>query len=376
MGKESARDAWETLTHIPKREEIQIERQYNLDLLRALATVAMIICHAVFRLGAHRPGYHDEFLYFLGDTILGEYLAVAHAFMFAMGVCILYTRKGTPRDLIRRGIRLYLLGYVLNFCRYGIYALADGLITGEFVDDTLFAFISQDILQFAGLALVATGVFRKLKLRESHIFVIGLLLSAIAAPLPFVTTGYFVLDTLIGHFITTVGDTSCFPFCNWYLFVAAGMLFGAILRRTEDLDRFYRKLLTVCACVSAVYIAATFVFGDFFLSKEHLYYAASPLEAAGLLSIDLCFLSMFHFLLKRVPVSRLGVWIEMSMNMTPIYFIHWCILGFIESIFCYLLEMVFSYWLIYAIGVMLIIVSFFLARLWRGRRDKKRTAKR
>ncbi len=107
-----------------------------------------------------------------------------------------------------------------------------------------------------------------------------------------------------------------------------------------------------------------------------MYYAASPLEAAGLLSIDLGFLSMFHFLLKRVPVSRLGVWIEMSLNMTPIYFIHWCILGFIESIFCYLLEMVFPYSLIYAIGAMLIIVSFFLARLWRGRRDKKRTAKR
>ena len=86
--------------------EIQSAREKNLELLKALAVVAMIFCHAVIRLGIHHPGYEEEFLFFLGDVILGDYLGVAHAFMFAMGVGMVYSRKNAPADLMRRGLRL------------------------------------------------------------------------------------------------------------------------------------------------------------------------------------------------------------------------------------------------------------------------------
>ncbi len=56
--------------------------------------------------------------------------------------------------------------------------------------------------------------------------------------------------------------------------------------------------------------------------------------------------------------------IEMSRNITLIYFIHWIILGFIEFTFCYLHGLVFSYTMIYAIGACLLAVSFYLARLY------------
>lgn len=355
------------------REELQTARQYNLDLLKAVAIVAMVFCHAVIRLSINRPGYEGEFLYFLGHTVLGEYLAVAHAFMFAMGVCVQYTRRNQPKDLIRRGVWIYLLGYVLNFFRYGIYTLGDGIISGTFREGTLYSLFSPDILQFAGLALIATGVFRKLKLRETWIFLIALALNAISAPLPFVDTGSYFPNLLLGHFITTTYETSCFAFCNWYLFMAAGLLFGAILRRTENLDRLYRRLLLISGGVAAAYLAATFLFGVHFLSREHYYYAVSIPEAAGLLSIDLCLLSAFHFLLKKVDRSKRSLFLEMSENMTPIYVIHWCILGMIDSLCCYLFELVFSWPVIYGIGFALLVASFFLARLWRRRKRTRGT---
>ena len=59
-------------------------REYNVDLLKTFATICMIICHVVYMLGVHKEGYHDSFWYFFADAILGSYLAVAHAFMFAM----------------------------------------------------------------------------------------------------------------------------------------------------------------------------------------------------------------------------------------------------------------------------------------------------
>ena len=349
-------------------------RQYNLDLLKAVSIIAMIFCHPVIRLGIHHAGYENEFAFFFGDVVLGDYLGVAHAFMFAMGVGMVYSRKNTPADLMRRGLRLYLLGYALNFCRYGVYALAYGIISGVFEPETLEALFGPDILQFAGLALLFTGVFKRLKLREWHMLAVGAALSVIGTAVPFISTGSFAGNWLLGHLIYTTWEASCFVFCNWYVFVAAGLLFGAILRKTEDRDRLYRLLMLVSSCVMAVYLAATIRFGVLFLCPDRVYYALSPLEAAGLLSIDLTLLSAFYFLQKRIPASKLRVFLEMSRNLTPIYLIHWCILGFIDSIFCYLLEITFSWPVIYGIGAVLIVLSAWLAKRWAERKQAAKTA--
>ena len=352
---------------------LQPARQNNLELLKALAIISMIFCHPVIRLGIHCAGYESTGWFFFGDMVLGDYLAVAHALMFAMGVGMTYTRRGAPADLMRRGVKLYLLGYALNFCRYGVYALADGIISGVFYPETLEALFGPDILQFAGLALFATGVFKNLRLREGHILAVGLVLSMVGAVAPSIDVGNYAGNWLLGHFVVTTWEASCFAFFNWYVFVAAGLGFGTILHRAGDPDRLYRKLLAVSGCVMAVYLAATFAFGPLFLTRDRFYYAVSTPEAAGLLSIDLFLLSAFHFLLKRVDASKFRVALEMSRNVTPIYLIHWCILGFIDSIFCYLLGFVFPWPAIYGVGLALLVASFFLARLWRrGSRRKPR----
>ena len=235
--------------------------------------------------------------------------------------------------------------------------------------ETLEALFGPDILQFAGLALLFTGVLKWLKLREWHMLAAGVALSVIGTAVPFIDTGSFVGNWLLGHFVYTTWEASCFVFFNWYIFVAAGLLFGAILRRTEDRNRLYKRLMIVSGCVMAVYLAASFRFGAMFLCRDRVYYALSPLEAAGLLSIDLFLLSVFYFLLKRVPGSKLRVFLEMSRNLTPIYLIHWCILGFIDSIFCYLLEITFSWPVIYGIGAALIVLSAWLAKRWANRKN-------
>ncbi len=106
------------------KTENQTGRQVELDLLKALAIVSMILCHCVIRMGLHQPGNEQDVCCWIGNYFFGIYMAAAHAFMFAMGVGIVYSRKSSPADLICRGIRLYVLGVVLNFFRYGIYALA------------------------------------------------------------------------------------------------------------------------------------------------------------------------------------------------------------------------------------------------------------
>ena len=114
--------------------------------------------------------------------------------------------------------------------------------------------------------------------------------------------------------------------------------------------------------VAAIYIAATWVKGVYFLTRGGEYYDASPLEAAGLLSIDFFFLSVFHFVLEVVDVSKFRIPIEMSKNINAIYCIHWCIIGATQFVCCKLLNIVFDYPFIYTYAIVLVVVSFLLAR--------------
>ena len=91
------------------REKVNTGRQYNLDLLKTLAIVAMIICHTVTILSGARTDYESEFGYWFADVFLGSYLAVAHAFMFCMGVGFVYSRNKEPKVLLVRGIKIYIM---------------------------------------------------------------------------------------------------------------------------------------------------------------------------------------------------------------------------------------------------------------------------
>ena len=344
------------------------QRQYNLDLLKAFVISFMPLCHIVQMFGMYRPDCANEVLYTFATRILGGYLVAAHGFMFAMGVGMAYSGKNSPGEQIHRGINLFLLAYVLNFFRYGMYFLSEGLITGSFSIRAVGALFGGDILQFAGLAFVATGIFQKLKLKETEILSIALILSLIGTMAAGVDTQNFVLNLLIGLFVFTPDHASTFCFCNWYLYVAAGIIFGKILKAMPDKDTFYKKLLIVSGVISAAYIALSCKFGMMFLCKTRGFYDASPLEAFGLLSIDFFFLSAFYFLLKKVDASKFRHAIEMSKNINTIYCIHWCILGPLEFFLCYLLklEIVSNYVVMYTFGIVLVVVSFLLARHYKS----------
>jgi len=356
-----------------KKEEVNTSRQYNLDLLKALAIVAMILCHSVLMLGVHHEGYENEFLYWFGDVLLGDYVAVAHAFMFAMGVGFIFTKANAAADYMKRGIKIFLLGYALNFFRYGVYALIDGVISGEFDSHTLEALFGPDILQFAGIAMMLTGILKKLRLNEIYILFVSVVMSIAGSFIVLIDTGNYIGNLLLGQIITTTHDTSCFALLNWYIFVAFGMVFGVIIRRVENTDVFYKRLLVISGIISIVYIVLTIKFGVLFLTKKNFYYAVSTAEAIGLLCTDLFLLSVFYFFIKRFGTAKFSAGIEMSKNLTVIYFIQWCVIGFVDSIFGYVLEYSFPYYVIYPFGVALIVASFYLARLYSIRRNKKQS---
>lgn len=74
---------------------------------------------------------------------------------------------------------------------------------------------------------MATGLFKRLRLKEVHILLIGILLSALGRPLAFICQGSPAADYFLGHFLVTTEENFCFAFFNWYVFTAFGMWFGA-----------------------------------------------------------------------------------------------------------------------------------------------------
>lgn len=362
---EKAQNSAEEKSVFPVEAASIPERRYELDLLKVAAIVGMILCHAVYMLGAHHANYEKDIAYFVADYIFGCYFAVAHAFMFAMGVGMVFSKKNKPLDLVKRGIFIYIAGFVLNFFRYGIYALIDGLIEGQFAEETVYAIVVQDIFHFAGLALIVTGAFKAMKMKEWHILLVGAVLSVLGAVFAFSFNGHPAANYLLGHLIVTTEDDSTFAFLNWYFFVGFGLLFGRLLRDAKDEDKLYRIVLLVSAPVMTAYIVLSCVFGTFFLTKNGWYYAVSTIDAIGLLSIDMTMLSVFYFVCKKVPKRRLFVFIETSKNLTPIYVAQWCLIGFVDSIFCYLLEFDIPYWAQYLFGMVLIFICYWIAKGWR-----------
>ena len=360
-----------------KREKVNTGRQYNLDLLKALAIVAMIICHTVTILSGARTDYETEFGYWFADAFLGSYLAVAHAFMFCMGVGFVYSRNNEPKALLVRGIRIFIMGYVLNFFRGGIYAIVAGIFDSSYRDMISYTLLLQDILQFAGLAMMLTALFKKLKLDCRVILAISVVMSVFSQLVAMKYRGNTFMNVLIGTFVPTEEDYSTFVLCGWYFFVAAGICFGEILQRTKNLRRFYGWLLGVSSVIMIVYIALTMKFGCFFLSPGGVYYYTGIPESIGLLSIDFVLMSFMYFYLNRLPADKvtsskpLQVCWKMSRNINQIYFAQWCIIGFFTVIFVYLFELPMPYWVTYPMGVGTTVLSYWMAELWIKRKNSK-----
>ena len=111
--------------------------------------------------------------------------------------------------------------------------------------------------------------------------------------------------------------------------------------------------------------------GFMFASKNNSYYALDIVDAIGLLSIDFVLLSLFHFIIKKTGSNIYNPFIIMSKNITILYIIQWIIIGITDIVFCYLLEIVFPYWFMYLYGIILVFISYYLAKLNIFHKKKK-----
>lgn len=306
-------------------------RQFEVDIVKAVAIVTMVLIHLFEVMPFARAMYEAGgtamlvILEFCGGPLS------APLFMTAMGIGLAYARQQTPGALARRGLALIGQGYVLNVLRAGLpYLIAyDVTRDAALLPELVQTLIVLDILQFAGLAFLFFALMRRVGAGTgAMVLCTAGLLGIASVARPFVE-GSLVLTGVVGAFLYQSLETA-FPLFSWLAYPVAGYCFGQVLRRAQDKGRLYARLLGGSAAFFVAYSAVVTLLGghvaDFFLTE--VYYGQNALVVLWVLPI--CGMAYGALYFASLGLGRWrGLFAFMGSKVNDIYIAQWIIIGWL-----------------------------------------------
>ena len=346
-------------------------RQYEFDLAKVAAIFFMVIIHVADNMSAVAET-KNAFAVLLDFT--GGPLA-APVFMFAMGVGMVYTKHSEPADFAKRGLCMIASGYALNFFRETVLMIAAKVLSVDTVyEKALIDTIGTvDILHFAGMAFLFAALFKKLNAAAPAVFFGALVMQAAGT----CVTGMFdampkALQYLLGLLFYTNQYVS-FPSLLWFVYPAAGILFGSVLQHITDKDRFYKSitagsavtLTAVTVCVKAMNLDLE----SFFTGNE--YYVQNLFGSLWILSIVLIFTGICYAISKRLSERAIRRISETAASVNTIYIIQWLLITYTIAVkelagLGYLPSAA-----VIPAGIAFAICSIILAKLYRNGKERK-----
>lgn len=337
-------------------EEVNRRRQLEVDIAKALAIIFMVFCHAYLALYADL----GEGMNFFVDGIIGGAYA-APVFMFTMGMGFAYSRRNDAKSLFFRGLRIFILAYVLNFIRLNIPSFICFGITGgsEYLTSWARNLFVVDILQFAGLSMMIIAGFKKLKLNWWFLLGFAAILSIIGPFLIGKATPNAGFNLFLDLFYRADGN-SYFPLFHWFLLPVVGLKAGELYLHLKDKTNFFLFILLFAFPASCVFEVIAYFMGVGLLSEFTGFYAFTLLSGVTLCGFVLGFLSLIGLILLPFKKPHVGFFCFLSRNVNAIYCIHWAILYFMH----YLFPIYWPYeamplwqWLLFSLGVLLVSIG-------------------
>lgn len=215
-----------------------------------------------------------------------------------------------------------------------------------------------------------TALLIKLKVPYYAYLPIGIFLRFVSVPLAGVEVESSVLNVLLGYFLP-VGETSYFPFLNFYFYSAAGMLIGKIFADRQISTRTFKVIFWECTALLAGFFLSAkfngFNLKDFYdLSSDSMQSPLHPMmfkfiPAALILLITF---ALFHFLLLKIdknsPVLRFARFCGVHLN--TIYIVHWILIAYLSLLFD-ILDFKLSFEMTMLAGLAITVVSLIITRL-------------
>ena len=202
-------------------EEVNTGRQVEFDIAKVVFVIFVAMVHCSIECTPGGDLSHG--LPYLFDSVIGGPM-IAPGLMFVMGVCIMYSRKRQWQDVMKRGIFLFFMGFLLNLCRYTIPDLIGFFITrdyGQYIEPIVYQTFNNDIFQLAGMALVTIGLFIKWKLPDWGMLLIAFSCSVIGTLCNGLDVGNPAGNIFLGYFLGTEDAQgkvlSYFVYLNWLI---------------------------------------------------------------------------------------------------------------------------------------------------------------
>lgn len=359
------------------KEEVNTGRQIEFDVVKAVCIVGMVLVH-VYESFLSEEVMTTGFQNALVNVI--QMLVGAPCFMMCMGLGISYTSKNSSKELIKRGITIFIFGYVLNIARGGLPAtiiyLTGGMEFSEFIREFINEVLNNDIMQFAGLAMMLMGLLKKWKFNDKQILLTGIVMSIIGSFVQRFDVS-MLLNYPIGLFFGTVEYDyslyiSFFPLFNWFIFVAAGYIFGQIMKRCNDKKKFYLFVSPICGILVGIYLIFAIPNNIGMINPELIYYYHLKITDAliSVMSV-LAYFGIYYAISLILPKFILNFTTKASKNINKIYCIHWIILGWAIDCCKYYLGIENVNQNICTIfAILLFVVSYILADIYSKRKMK------
>lgn len=306
------------------------ERLKGLDFVKFISIIGMIIGHVFSNVGSNmaatNPGFYYTFIVVI-SRMLGPTL-----FMFAMGIGMCYTKKDQPLDFIKRGLFIFIAGYVFNIVYYLPVLLIEYPALGYTVttNNYIYSFMGVDIMQFAGLAFIFIGLFKLIKTPRLIILIIAIALSITGTFVKDIVTGSAVNDQLLGLLVATGSNElsfSNFPLFNFFIFPVFGYCFGYVLQRVKKINRFYIYSLLVAMIYPIIYCAINIPnHTGLFIDDENALYHIAANEAIMCTLMDVTYLGLFS-LLTLLFGKHINKFIEFNAHsINCLYVVHHCLI--------------------------------------------------
>ena len=304
-------------------ETVNCGRQKELDMVKGFAIIFMVWDHVSRELGGNVESPFGMFV----DMILAGPFA-APMFMICMGIGICYSRKQDWKSLIKRGVGILLLGYVLNVFRYIIPQMILFAMTGNssYMSGWIFKLCEVDILQFAGLSFLAIGLAKKWNLSKWVLLAVASGLSVMGCLLKGIHTGLTLPDLILGLFWKTETH-AYFTFFHWFIFPVAGMILGDFLMRCKDKMLMYKKIIPVILPIGVIAELSALAMGIGLIGDFTEYYYMTLLDVMFLICLAIEWAGVLYYIYPKFPAFMVRTFQKMSKNINQIYCIHWGIIG-------------------------------------------------
>ena len=353
-------------------EPVNRGRQLDIDIAKAEMVLMLPFIHCIIECTS------DEGLCsgipYLFDTIIGGPFS-APMYLFAMGVCFVYTRKNKPEQWLWRGISLIGVFYLSNTCRFLIPYLIGYKISGDrehFLDPLFYRWFGNDVLLFAGMAIIAMAIFKYLNLRDRAIFGIAAVMTISATLIGDVDTHSMFGNIFLGYIVGTDDASgyviSDFPILTWLIFPVTGYIFGKVHIRIKDKRAFYRIISPAALLVPLIYFPIGIHFGwGMFGEGQNCYYHMMIWDVAVCMFLNIGMLGLWNLMSRYFSNSTKAFFFEVSNNITAIYCIHWVFVRTITNVILYIKNgtQILPLWETMLLSLAILIVSVAIAHYYK-----------